>query len=67
MPGTPRTANLVQFFEFVPSYIQNGLEKVARFFWLVSKMANSKDLKLWKHFVDFCSLYEYQFTNKPFN
>ena len=57
--STPWTANLVQFFKFSAPYIQNGLEKVARFFFAVSKMAKSKDLKLWKYFADFCSLYEY--------
>ena len=56
-PGTPRTANLVQFFKFAAPYIENRLVKVARSLYLLPEMV-SKDLKLGKRFADFCSLWE---------
>ena len=56
--GTPRSANLVQFFKFAAPYIENRLVKVARFLYLLPKMVKSKDLKLEKRFADFCSLWE---------
>ena len=57
MPGTPRTANMVQFFKFSALYIEKRLTKVARFLSLVFKMVKSKDLKFWKCSADFCSLH----------
>ena len=57
-PGTPWTANLVQFFKFIAPYIENRLVKVAKSLYLLPKMVKSKDLKLGKHFADFCSLWE---------
>ena len=56
MLGTPRTANLVQFFKFAAPYFKKRLVKVAIFF-LLSKMVKNKYLKLGKRFAGFCSLW----------